>query len=53
MASNETGSGMSAQGSVSLKPYVTVGPAFQTPGLAGVLIYLVIQLGEQLEQYPM
>jgi hypothetical protein len=32
MASNETGSGMSAQGSVSVNPYVTVGPAFQTPG---------------------
>jgi hypothetical protein len=32
MASNESGSGMSAQGSVSVNPYVTVGPAFQTPG---------------------
>jgi hypothetical protein len=32
MASNETGSGMSAQGSTSVNPYVTVGPAFQTPG---------------------
>ena len=32
MASNESGSGMSAQGSVSVNPYVAVGPAFQTPG---------------------
>jgi len=32
MASNETGSGMSAQGSVSVNPYITIGPAFQTPG---------------------
>jgi hypothetical protein len=32
MTSNETGSGMSAQGSVSVNPYITVGPAFQTPG---------------------
>jgi hypothetical protein len=32
MASNESGSGMSAEGSVSVNPYVTVGPAFQTPG---------------------
>jgi hypothetical protein len=32
MASNESGSGMSAQGSTSVNPYVTVGPAFQTPG---------------------
>jgi hypothetical protein len=32
MASNETGSGLSAAGSTSVNPYVTVGPAFQTPG---------------------
>jgi hypothetical protein len=32
MASNESGTGMSAQGSTSVNPYVTVGPAFQTPG---------------------
>jgi hypothetical protein len=32
MPSNETGSGMSAQGSVSVNTYVTVGPVFQTPG---------------------
>jgi hypothetical protein len=32
MASNESGSGLSAAGSTSVNPYVTVGPAFQTPG---------------------
>jgi len=31
MTSNETGTGMSAQGSATLNSYVTIGPVFQTP----------------------
>ena len=31
MPSNETGTGMSAQGSATLNSYITVGPVFQTP----------------------
>ena len=31
MPSNETGTGMSAQGSATLNAYVTIGPIFQTP----------------------
>jgi hypothetical protein len=32
MPSNETGSGMSAQGSSSVNPYITIGPVFETYG---------------------
>jgi len=32
MASNESGSGMSAQGSATVTPYVTIGPPFETYG---------------------
>jgi hypothetical protein len=31
MPSNETGTGMSAQGSATLNSYITIGPVFQTP----------------------
>jgi hypothetical protein len=31
MPSNESGSGMSAQGSATLNSYITIGPVFQTP----------------------
>jgi hypothetical protein len=31
MTSNETGTGMSAQGSATLNSYITIGPVFQTP----------------------
>jgi len=31
MASNETGTGMSAQGSATFNKYITIGPTFQTP----------------------
>ena len=31
MLSNETGTGMSAAGSITTKPYVFIGPSFQTP----------------------
>jgi hypothetical protein len=32
MPSSETGSGMSAQGSSSVNPYITIGPVFETYG---------------------
>jgi hypothetical protein len=31
MPSNESGTGMSAQGSATLNSYITIGPVFQTP----------------------